>query len=73
MVIRVKLGNGNGNVAQQLFDILKEKTGQTPIRLEIERERDFQAILEPDLRIRADTEFVARIRKLCGKDSVRLV
>jgi DNA polymerase-3 subunit alpha len=75
VVIRVKLGNGggNGNVAQQLFDILQEKTGQTPIRLEIERERDFQAILEPDMRIKPDTDFVARVRKLCGKDSVRLV
>ena len=75
VVIRVKLGNGSGsgNVAQQLFDILHEKTGQTPVRLEIERERDFQAILEPDLRIKPDTELVSRIRKLCGKDSVRLV
>ena len=40
---------------------------------ELERVRDFQAILEPEVRIRPDAELVSRIRKICGKDSVRLV
>ena len=73
VVIRVRLGGSNGGVARQLFEICREKNGETPVRLEIERESDFQAILEPDLRIRPDTDFVTRIRKLCGRDSVRLV
>ncbi len=73
VVIRVRLGGANGGVARQLFEIFSEKNGETPVRLEIERESDFQAILEPDLRIRPDSDFVDRIRKLCGRDSVRVV
>ncbi len=73
VVIRVRLGSGNGSVARQLFEIFSEKSGQVPVRLELERERDFQAILEPEIRIRPDAEFVARIKKICGRDSVRLV
>ncbi|MBI2817116.1 MAG: DNA polymerase III subunit alpha [Acidobacteria bacterium] len=72
VVIRVRLGN-NGGVARQLYEILSEKNGPVPVRLELERERDFQAILEPEIRIRPDADLVARVKKLCGKDSIRLV
>ena len=73
VVVRVRLGGGNGSVARQLFDVFQEKAGETPVRLELERDRDFQAILEPEIRIRPDSDFLARVRKICGKDSVRLV
>ena len=73
VVVRVRLRGENGDIAQQLFDVFLEKAGETPVRLELEREGDFRAILEPDAGVRPDAEFVDRIRKICGKDSVRLL
>ena len=73
VVVRVRLGAGNGNVARQLFDLFQEKPGEVPVRLELEREKDFQAILEPERGVRPDEEFGARVREICGKNSVRLL
>jgi hypothetical protein len=73
VVIRVQLGRGNGNVAHQLFDLFGEKPGEAPVRLELEREGDFQAQLEPELRVRPDAEFAARARAICGRDAVLLI
>jgi DNA polymerase-3 subunit alpha len=72
VVIRVRLGR-NGSVARKLYDLFVEKAGEAPVRLEFEREGEFQAQLEPDLRVRPDPEFVARVRALCGRDSLLLV
>jgi DNA polymerase-3 subunit alpha len=73
VVIRVRLGRGNGSVAHQLLDLFGEKPGEAPVRLELEREGDFQAQLEPELRVRPDAEFAARVRAICGRDSVLLI
>src|SRR5262249_36172187 len=71
VVVRVRLC-GNGEIARRLYDLFQEKPGETPVRLELIRERDFQAVLEPESGVRADSEFVARVREICGGDSVRL-
>ena len=73
VVVRVRLGTGGGDIARQLFDLFQEKPGEVPVRLELERERDFQVILEPESGVRPDSEFVSSVRKICGKDSVRLL
>ena len=72
VVIRVRLGR-NGGVARKLYELFQEKSGQAPVRLEFEREGEFEAQLEPDLRVRPDPDFAARVRALCGKDSILLV
>ena len=72
-VIRVRLGRKNGNVARQLLQIFDEKPGEAMVRLELEREGDFQALLEPDRRVRPDADFVSRVQQICGKNSVRLI
>jgi DNA polymerase-3 subunit alpha len=77
VVIRVRLGrpearNGS-SVARRLFEIFEEKPGEAMVRFEIEREGDFEAMLEPDHRVRPDVEFVTRVQGICGKNSVRLI
>jgi DNA polymerase-3 subunit alpha len=73
VVIRIRLGRGNGSVARKLFDLFEEKPGEAPVRLEFERMGEFQAELEPDRRVRPDPEFAARARAICGKDAVLLI
>jgi DNA polymerase III subunit alpha len=73
VVIRIRLGRSNGGVARKLFDLFEEKPGEAPVRLEFERAGEFQAELEPDLRVRPDPEFAARARAICGKDAVLLI
>ena len=73
VVIRIRLGRGNGSVARKLHELFAEKPGEAPVRLEFEREGAFQAQLEPDLRVRPDPDFAARVRALCGKDAVLLI
>jgi hypothetical protein len=60
-------------VARKLFDLFGEKPGEAPVRLEFERVGEFQAEMEPDLRVRPDLEFAARARAICGKDAVLLI
>ena len=73
VVIRIRLGRGNGNVAKQLRALFEEKPGEAPVRLEFERPGEFQAELEPELRVRPDPDFAARARAICGKDAVLLI
>ncbi|MBI4443112.1 MAG: DNA polymerase III subunit alpha, partial [Acidobacteria bacterium] len=73
VVIRVRLKEGNGSVARQLWELFEAKPGEAPVRLELEREGEFEALLEPEMHVRADADFVARARKICGKESVRLI
>ncbi|OFV92156.1 MAG: DNA polymerase III subunit alpha [Acidobacteria bacterium RIFCSPLOWO2_02_FULL_61_28] len=73
VVIRVRLGRRNGSIARQLLQVFEEKTGEAMVRLELEREGDFQALLEPDRCVRPDAEFISRVQQICGKNSVRLI
>ena len=73
VIIRVRLQGENGGAARQLFDLFQKKPGEASVRLELEREREFQALLEPDLRVQPDAEFVSTVEKICGKHSVRLL
>ncbi|MBI2818670.1 MAG: DNA polymerase III subunit alpha [Acidobacteria bacterium] len=73
VVIRIRLGRGNGSVARRLHDLFEEKPGEAPVRLEFEREGAFQAEMEPDLRVRPDPDFADRVRAICGKDAVLLI
>ncbi|MBI4459181.1 MAG: DNA polymerase III subunit alpha, partial [Acidobacteria bacterium] len=73
VVIHVRLGRKNGNMARQLFDLFAEKRGEAMVRLELERAGEFEALLEMDLRVRPDVEFQSRVERICGKDSIRLI
>jgi len=79
VVIRVRLGRPdrpdgkNGSIARRLLAIFDEKPGEAMVRLELEREGEFEVLLEPDRRVRPDPEFVARVQEICGKNSVRLI
>jgi DNA polymerase-3 subunit alpha len=73
VVIRVRLGKGNGTVARQLLELFGQKPGEAPVRLELEREGEFEAQLQPEARVRPDAEFAARARAICGTDSVLLI
>ena len=76
VVIRVRLGRPekvNGSTARRLLEIFDEKPGEAMVRFELEREGDFEALLEPEHRVRPDRDFVARVQEICGRNSVRLI
>ncbi|HWP84046.1 MAG TPA: OB-fold nucleic acid binding domain-containing protein, partial [Terriglobia bacterium] len=73
VVIRIRLGSGDGSVARKLRELFEEKRGEAPVRLEFERAGAFQAELEPEIRVRPDPDFAHRARALCGKDAVLLI
>ncbi len=76
VVIRVRLGHPekqNGSTARRLLEVLDEKPGEAMVRFELEREGDFEALLEPDTWVRPDAEFVSRVQEICGRNSVRLI
>ena len=73
VVIRVRLGGKNGRIAERLLELFNEKPGDAMVRLELIHPEKFEALLEPDHRIRADADFVSRARDICGRDSVRLI
>ena len=76
VVIRVRLGRPekkNESVARRLLEVFDEKPGEAMVRFEIEREGDFEAMLEPERHVRPDPEFVSRVQEICGKNSVRLI
>ncbi|MBI4464180.1 MAG: DNA polymerase III subunit alpha [Acidobacteria bacterium] len=73
VVIRVRLKEGNGSLARQLLELFETKPGNAPVRLQLEREGAFEALLEPEMQVCPDAEFVTRVRKICGKDSIHLI
>ncbi|MSO21070.1 MAG: DNA polymerase III subunit alpha [Acidobacteria bacterium] len=77
IIIRIRLGRQNGSsdsaVARQLFDLIERKPGAALVRIELEREGDFEALLELEHGVRPDEEFKSLARGICGKDSLVLV
>jgi DNA polymerase III subunit alpha len=73
VILRVRLGRANGSVAKQLFELIEKKPGGAPIRIEFEREGEFEAQLELERGVRPDEEFKSAARSIVGKDALVLV
>jgi DNA polymerase-3 subunit alpha len=74
ITIRVRLGaNGNGEKAQELYQLFSRKTGATEVRLRLEKPRDFSVILDVTAKVRPDKEFRAEVERICGPESVEIL
>jgi DNA polymerase-3 subunit alpha len=73
VIVRVRLGRSNGSLARQLFELIEKKPGGAPIRIELERDGEFEAQLELERGVRPDEEFKSAARSIVGKDALVLV
>ncbi len=70
--IRLDLGAVSESLVEDLEQLLAGHPGQNPVVLELVRPGDFVARVVPrrPRAVRAEAELLARLRDLCGKDSV---
>ncbi len=73
VVIRIRVGCGRITIARELYELFQKKPGNAPVRLEFEMEGEFEAQIEPEMRVQADAEFVQRAKTICGPDAVMLI
>jgi len=56
--------------ADQLAELFARKTGETDVRLRLEKPREFSVTLDIDARVRPDKEFRAELEKICGPEAM---
>src|SRR5579864_4336069 len=72
--IRVAVGaNGNIDKAEALNQLFAKKSGETEVRLRLEKPRDFSVILDVTRKVRPDKEFWAEVERICGPESVEIL
>ena len=72
--IRVAVGvNGVMDKAQELNQLFAKKSGNTEVRLRLEKPRDFSVILDVTRKVRPDKEFWAEVERICGPESVEVL
>jgi DNA polymerase-3 subunit alpha len=72
--IRVGVGvNGSVDKAEALHALFDKKTGDTEVRLRLEKPRDFSVILDVTRKVRPDKEFWAEVERICGPESVEIL
>jgi len=69
--IRVPLaGNGQADALTSLF---ARKSGETEVRLRLEKPKDFSVILDVAARVRPDKEFCAELERICGPSAMEVL
>jgi DNA polymerase-3 subunit alpha len=72
--IRVGVGvNGAADKAEALNQLFAKKSGETEVRLRLEKPRDFSVILDVTPKVRPDKEFWAEVERICGPESVEVL
>ena len=72
--IRVAVGvNGVVDKAEELNQLFAKKSGNTEVRLRLEKPRDFSVILDVTRKVRPDKEFWAEVERICGPESVEVL
>ncbi len=72
--IRVGVGvNGTVDKAEELNQFFARKSGETEVRLRLEKPRDFSVILDVAPKVRPDKEFCAEVERICGPESVEVL
>ncbi len=59
--------------ASALSELFVRKTGDTEVRLRLEKPRDFSVIMDVSTKVRPDREFQAEIEKICGPESMQVL
>jgi len=72
--IRVAVGvNGVLDKAGELNQLFAKKSGNTEVRLRLEKPRDFSVILDVTRKVRPDKEFWAEVERICGPESLEVL
>jgi DNA polymerase III subunit alpha len=71
--IRVLLGRGAGDRAASLEQLFRGKTGETRVRLRLEKPRDFSIILDVPARVKPDKEFRNAVEQICGSEAIEVL
>ena len=72
--VRVPLGeNGAASRAGALQELFGRKSGETEVRLRLEKSRDFSVILDVSTRVRPDKEFCEELERICGPQALEVL
>jgi DNA polymerase III subunit alpha len=59
--------------ATALSELFTRKSGQTEVRLRIEKPRDFSVVMDVANKVRPDREFRAALEQICGPESMEIL
>jgi DNA polymerase III subunit alpha len=72
--IRIWLKDENpAEKANALSELFGRKSGNTEVRLRLEKARDFSVILDVATKVRPDREFRAELERICGPESIEIL
>jgi DNA polymerase III subunit alpha len=58
---------------EALNDLFGRKSGNTEVRLRLEKPRDFSVIMDVDRRVRPDREFRSELERICGPECMEIL
>jgi DNA polymerase-3 subunit alpha len=74
ILIRIYLRDeGSTEKATALSELFTRKSGQTEVRLRIEKPRDFSVVMDVANKVRPDREFLAALEQICGPESMEIL
>jgi DNA polymerase-3 subunit alpha len=73
--IKVPLESATPSTIDALQTICRERKGEARVLFDLEKPRDFMAVMEvgDSYNVEADRAFVARVEELCGRGAVRVI
>jgi DNA polymerase-3 subunit alpha len=72
--IHIPLDSATQLTVDALHSLCREKKGDAKVMFDLERSRDFTAVMEVEAcHVQADRSFVHRVEELCGRGAVRVI
>jgi DNA polymerase-3 subunit alpha len=72
--IRVPLESAGSSTVDDLHTLFQERKGEARVLFDVERSGDFMVVMEAEgYNVLPDRNFIARVEKLCGRGSVRVI
>ena len=71
--IKVPMNGADQSRADELQTLFERKPGNTEVRFELRKSKDFAVIMDVTNRVRPDKEFKAEIARICGSESLEIL
>jgi DNA polymerase-3 subunit alpha len=72
--IRIPLETATESTVDALYALCQEKQGEAKVLFDVERQGDFMVVMEAEgYNVQPDSNFMARVEKLCGRGAVRVI
>ena len=71
--LMMRPGVNADEVKKMRDELFAKKSGNTEVRLRLEKPRDFSVILDVTRKVRPDKEFWAEVERICGPESVEVL